>query len=119
MDVRVPRVGSLAHGEAITFPYLRDNEMEEGFVLRVGEELVAYRNLCAHWTVDLDMGEGKFWSTRFGRIHCQTHGALYEPTTGVCDAGPCVGGRLEKFEVRRDGADAVVTIPTSGATPGG
>lgn len=111
MDVRVPGVDSLAHGEALKFPYVRGGEMEEGFVLRVGDELVAYRNLCAHWTVDLDMGEGQFWSERLGRIHCQTHGAAYDPHTGVCDAGPCVGGQLEKFTVRRDGADAVVTIP--------
>jgi nitrite reductase/ring-hydroxylating ferredoxin subunit len=111
MEVRVPRVDTLAHGEARKFPYVRGEEMEEGFVLRVGDDLVAYRNLCAHWTVDLDMDEGKFWSSRFGRIHCQTHGALYDPHTGICDAGPCVGGRLEKFAVRREGLDVLVTIP--------
>jgi nitrite reductase/ring-hydroxylating ferredoxin subunit len=111
MEVRVPGVASLEHGEARKFPYVRGEEVAEGFVLRVGEELVAYRNLCAHWHVDLDMGEGTFWSERMGRIYCKTHGAMYEPQSGICDRGPCVGGQLEKFGVRVEGDDALVSIP--------
>ena len=113
MEVRVPGVAGLEHGQARKFPYVLGNDVAEGFILRVGDDLVAYRNLCAHWHVDLDMGEGKFWSERMGRIYCKTHGAMYEPHSGVCDRGPCVGERLEKFRVRLDGEDALVTIPES------
>jgi nitrite reductase/ring-hydroxylating ferredoxin subunit len=64
---------------------------------------------------DLDMGTGEFWSRKLGRIYCRTHGACYEPRTGVCDRGPCVGKALEKLQVERQGPDAVVSIPPLGA----
>jgi len=35
---------------------------------------------------------------------CSTHGALFEPGTGYCVAGPCRGASLERLDVReRDG----------------
>ena len=115
--VRVAEVAALAPGEAKTFTFDRDGETVEAFVLRVpGEDdvLVAYVNRCAHVAFDLDMGTGRFWSPKTGRIYCMTHGARYEPRTGECDAGPCVGARLTKLAVRRDGRDALVEIPAQG-----
>ncbi len=112
--VRVAEVDALAPGEAKTFSFDRDGERVEAFVLRVpgeGDVLVAYENRCAHVGLDLDMGTGRFWSPKTGRIYCMTHGARFEPLTGECDAGPCVGERLRALAVRRDGRDAVVAIP--------
>lgn len=119
----MPDVVSLAHGQARTFTF-QDGEHEgRGFVLvlRWGggagpepgpePELVAYRNRCAHVAFDLDMGTGEFWSAKLGRIYCRTHGACYEPRSGICDRGPCVGRGLERFEVERRGQDAVVVVP--------
>ena len=31
---------------------------------------------------------------------CSTHGAMFEPGTGYCVAGPCRGASLERVEVR-------------------
>ena len=42
---------------------------------------------------------------------CATHGAIYEPDTGRCIGGPCVGDRLERLDVRREGDTIVVTWP--------
>jgi nitrite reductase/ring-hydroxylating ferredoxin subunit len=56
------------------------------------------------------MGTGRFWSAKTSRIYCMTHGARYEPTTGLCDAGPCVGARLRKFTLRVDGNDVWVQV---------
>lgn len=109
--IRVEGAGGLAHGEALKFAFVRDGQPLEGFVLKFEQELVAYRNRCPHWTVDLDMGDGRFWSSKLDRIYCKTHGALFQPLTGLCDAGPCVGASLEKFEVEREGDDAVVVVP--------
>lgn len=113
----VPDVGSLAHGQARTFAFDDGGHEGHGFVLMLryeagaAEELVAYRNRCAHVAFDLDMGTGEFWSAKLGRIYCRTHGACYEPRTGICDRGPCVGRGLERFEVERQGQDAVVLVP--------
>lgn len=110
-------VASLTHGEARTFAFQRADEGSEGFVLRVGEQLVAFENRCPHWMVDLDMGEGRFFAERSQRIVCQNHGALFDPHTGVCELGPCVGQGLERFELRLEGDDAVVCVPGGTATP--
>lgn len=122
----MPDVASLAHGQARTFTFDDGEHEGRGFVLalrwpkdagppveRVAErvELVAYRNRCAHVAFDLDMGTGEFWSAKLGRIYCRTHGACYEPRTGICDRGPCVGRGLERFEVEPQGQDAVVLVP--------
>jgi nitrite reductase/ring-hydroxylating ferredoxin subunit len=107
----VADVAALGHGEARVFHYVRLGQVEQGFVLRVHDRFVAYRNLCAHWHVDLDMGEGEFWSERLQRIQCRTHGAAYDPFSGVCELGPCVGARLEPFALELRGKDAVVRIP--------
>ena len=111
MEIRVPGVTGLAHGEARTFEYHQDDEVRQGFVLRVQDGFVAYRNLCRHWSVDLDMGSGNFWSIRSQTIECKTHGARYDADSGVCVAGPCLGAQLEKFLVRLDGDDALVIVP--------
>lgn len=120
----VPDVASLAHGQARTFVFDDGEHEGRGFVLVLrwpdgaGEELVAYRNRCAHVAFDLDMGTGEFWSAKLGRIYCRTHGACYEPRTGICDRGPCVGRGLEKLAVERHGQDAVVRVPAEPAAAG-
>jgi nitrite reductase/ring-hydroxylating ferredoxin subunit len=115
--ITVPNVAELAHGQARTFVFEDGGHEGRGFVMMLrgpdgeGEALVAYRNRCAHVAFDLDMGTGEFWSAKLGRIYCRTHGACYEPRTGICDRGPCVGRRLEKLAVERAGPDAVVWVP--------
>jgi nitrite reductase/ring-hydroxylating ferredoxin subunit len=44
-------------------------------------------------------------------IVCATHGALYEPATGLCAAGPCAGDTLTRLPVRRAGEALIVTCP--------
>lgn len=114
-QIRVPDVAGLADGEARSFSFARDGETQAGFVLRRGEHHYAYLNRCPHWGVDLDMGEGRFFSPLVGQIVCRTHGALFEPSTGTCTAGPCLGRSLESFALRLEGGDALVEVP--GAAP--
>jgi nitrite reductase/ring-hydroxylating ferredoxin subunit len=111
LELYIPGAGELSHGEAKTFSFRRDGEELEGFLLRHGEELVAYVNKCPHWNVDLDMGLGGFYAPKVDRIFCRNHGALFEPATGRCDMGPCQGRGLEKLELRLEGDAAVVVLP--------
>jgi len=109
--VRVSDVARLAHGESVRFGFQRGKLTEEGFVLRWGEGLYAFANSCPHWSVDLDYGMGDFYDVELERIVCKNHGALFHPQTGFCEWGPCTGHSLERFELSRDGADALVEIP--------
>ncbi len=118
MPVRVPGASRLGEGEARTFAYVEAGELREGFVLCTGGRLMAYRNRCPHLGVDLDMGTGAFFSAKLGRIYCHTHGATFEPATGRCDAGPCLGQALEPLGVRVEGEDAVVSESPGGVRNG-
>ena len=114
-QVRVVGAARLAHGETMRFSYETDDETVEGFVLRYDDgpidALVAYRNWCPHIGTDLDMGSGRFYSKKVGRIYCHTHGARFQPMTGQCDFGPCVGLHREPYALVLDGDDALVTVP--------
>ncbi len=113
-QVRISNVRELAHGETRKYTFERTGELREGFLLRYGDTFVAYLNECRHWRVDLDAGEGRFFSAKLNRIYCRTHGACYVPLTGECDFGPCAGERLEQFDVHLEGEDAIVNIPELG-----
>ena len=68
------------------------------FVIRYRGELFAYLNRCAHQPVELDWLEGIFFDDRGEYLVCATHGAMYQPHTGLCVDGPCRGRRLEALE---------------------
>jgi len=107
--VRVAGAIQLAPGQSRTFELEHGSERVAGFLLchaRAG--LVAYLNLCPHWSVDLDMGDERFYAEDIDRIYCKNHGALFRVDDGVCDFGPCLGKSLVACRVELDGDDAWV-----------
>ena len=84
-----------------------------GFVVRDGDEVFAYANVCPHARHPLDMLPDAFLAQDGTMIRCASHGALFRPRTGECVAGPCVGARLLRLDVRLDGGCVVVTAPES------
>jgi len=83
----------------------------EGFVIRYGGKLYAYRNECRHIPMTMDWVENRFLSRDRCYIQCATHGALYQIDTGLCVAGPPAGERLRALAVEVEGDDIVVTVP--------
>ena len=53
--------------------------------------VVAYLNTCRHQGLTLDFGDAHFFDDAYDALVCCQHGARYDPLTGVCVAGPCVG----------------------------
>ena len=81
-----------------------------GFAIRHRGTVCAYVNRCPHMGTELDWQPGEFFD--FGGLYlvCSTHGALFEPATGFCVAGPCRGASLEPLQVRvRDGQVFLLT----------
>lgn len=75
------------------------------FVVRFDGRPRAFVNQCAHVPVELDWLEGAFFDCDGRYLICATHGATYDPVSGVCVAGPCRGARLRPVPVvERDGA---------------
>jgi nitrite reductase/ring-hydroxylating ferredoxin subunit len=80
-------------------------EKVPAFAVRHQGVAVAYLNRCAHVQMELDWQPGDFFEPDGEFLICATHGALYDPATGQCRGGACVGhGNLRRLEViERDG----------------
>ena len=93
-EIPVPGAASLEEGESLAFHWEGDARSGGGFVLRHASGLLAFRNRCPHWGVDLDMQMGGFYDDKIDRVFCRTHGALFRLTDGYCTEGPCEGDSL-------------------------
>ncbi|HVY68943.1 MAG TPA: Rieske 2Fe-2S domain-containing protein, partial [Verrucomicrobiae bacterium] len=87
------------------FEFLREGRPVEGFVARFQGRLVAYENVCRHLSVTLDYDDNRFFTTDGRHFVCQTHGAIYEPASGLCVRGPCEGASLKSLRVEVRGHD--------------
>ena len=68
--------------------------------LRIGGEVIAYRNRCPHRGTPLDLRPDDFLDRDGRHIVCATHGATFRKEDGYCIAGPCAGDRLEPVSAR-------------------
>lgn len=75
-----------------------------GFVVRRGDEVFAYQNICVHVGHPLNWSPDRFLTKDKNAIICSSHGATYTIDTGECFAGPGTGRSLRKVDVTvRDG----------------
>jgi nitrite reductase/ring-hydroxylating ferredoxin subunit len=114
-ELRVVGAARLAHGETHVFELDYLGRKREAFVLRHGDTFHAYLNECPHWAVELDLGDGHFFDAELDMIYCKNHGAIFSPSTGRCESGPCLGRSLDQFVTRVDGGDVIVSITAPAA----
>lgn len=90
--------------DGVRFSVARVTGEEPAFVVRFRGRVHAYLNRCAHVPIELDWTPGRFFDDERLYLICATHGAMYEPESGRCVAGPCRGKRLLALSVEeRDG----------------
>ena len=102
---------SVPPGRTATFRLECGGRRVSGFVVNFDGGYHAYLNRCAHVGTPLDLWPNEFFTEDGHALICSTHGAIYEPATGLCTAGPCVGDRLSRLPLRVDGDTLVVTCP--------
>ena len=85
----------------------------KGFVVRRGQEVFAYQNICMHVGHPLNWQPDSFLNEDGSLIVCASHGALYEIHTGLCISGPCPGKALNNVTVEIRNGDIVVSAPTT------
>ncbi len=76
--------------------------------------LRAFYNRCAHMELELDWNPGVFFDAANRYLMCATHGALFDPDSGRCVAGPCLGAALVALPVTVVGERVLVDRPTDG-----
>lgn len=89
-------------GIGVRFEIIETNEIKPAFVIRYDGVAYGYLNQCAHVAMELDWQAGHFFDLDKQYLMCATHAAMYEPQTGACVAGPCVGKRLLAIEVKEE-----------------
>ncbi len=119
-DERVicPSTALVDGGTGVRFDWPAAGGEGKGFVVRWRGLPRAFENRCPHLGVELDWQPGEFLEPAGLYFVCSTHGALFEPDTGRCVAGPCRGARLAAIAVAE--ADGLVqlddaTAPAAGA----
>ena len=90
--------------DTILFDIPSAENKEQGFLVWFDGEFKAYLNQCRHMDVCLDWQPNEFFDEDNKFIVCATHGALYQPQSGVCIAGPCNGKNLiaMPYEITND-----------------
>jgi nitrite reductase/ring-hydroxylating ferredoxin subunit len=107
--VKLAAPPDLPPGKTMKFEVRRGERTEEGFLLKVGGRLKAFRNRCPHIGTPLDYGDNEFFTDDNRYLICRTHSAMFEPANGFCVAGPCAGDKLDECPVAIN-ADGTVSI---------
>ena len=111
--------GDLAEGgEGVRFEWGASGDggcSVPAFVVRFDGQPRAYLNRCAHVAMELDWLPGRFFDDAGLYLICATHGAMYEPDSGQCVAGPCRGAALVALRCEESGGRVrVAAEPPSG-----
>lgn len=89
-------------GRGFSFKVLKEGRIWPAFVIRFEGKLQGYLNVCAHAGLKLERGSGVFFSRDGQRLVCRSHGASFEPVTGLCQDGPCSGLSLIALTIEEE-----------------
>lgn len=107
----VGKVGELAPGMTKKFTLSNGEYSVEGMLLNYRGSLYSYLNRCPHVGISLDWVENQFFTIDGRYLMCANHGATFEPATGECIWGPCVGAALQSVPLEMEGEKIFVQYP--------
>ncbi len=90
-------------GLAVPFDVVYCGQTCMAFAIRYDGVAHAYLNRCSHVPMEMDYQPNRFFDLTGHWLMCATHGAMYSPTTGQCQGGPCKGGLVKIGLSERDG----------------
>jgi len=97
------RISDVPDGGALAASAQIGGERESLVLLRKGETVCAFLNVCPHAGRSLDWAPGRFLLDG-GFLICAAHGATFSVPDGDCVSGPCRGQRLREVPIAlRDG----------------
>ncbi|HCK76024.1 MAG TPA: (2Fe-2S)-binding protein [Gammaproteobacteria bacterium] len=98
-------------GLGFRFEVHSDGEVVSAFAVRHSCGVSAFINRCGHRDLELDWSPGEFFDLESRWLICATHGALYDPKTGVCRGGPCNGTPLTAIGVIEESGGIYLVDP--------
>ena len=103
------RLDAIPDGGATAIEDVAAVDGESVIVMRRGEEVRAWLNVCPHAGRRLDYAPGQFL-LKDELLICAVHGASFDRSRGICVAGPCRGEHLRALAVELRG-DEVWLVP--------
>jgi nitrite reductase/ring-hydroxylating ferredoxin subunit len=107
----VGKVGELTPGMSKKFILSNGKCNVEAMLLNYQGSLCAYLNRCPHIGISLDWVDNQFFTLDGRYLMCANHGATFEPATGECIWGPCVGTALQSVPLEIEGEKIFVQYP--------
>lgn len=107
----VARVAEMQPGSVKKFWLVCHKYRVDGFLINYQGTFHAYVNRCRHMTTPLDFVRYQFFTEDGRHLVCLTHGAIYDPSSGLCVEGPCKGLSLYRLPVLVDRGEVLVTCP--------
>jgi len=95
----VGNVSELTPGMTKKFVFSDGQHAVDGMLVNYQGSLYAYRNRCPHIGISLDWVDNQFFTIDGRYLMCANHGAVFEPATGECIWGPCVGAALQSVPI--------------------
>lgn len=109
----VARLDDIAEPGALEFTAGAGDWPFRGVAVRWDGKVYAYANVCPHQRHPLNLTPDGFFNPQRTLLLCASHGAVFEPATGRCIAGPCTGASLVPLECRVVDGEVRVTAPAS------
>lgn len=98
-------ITQMADGSLVEVEATIGGDAESLILLRDGDQVRAWLNICPHAGRRLDWAPGEFLKSKDGLLVCAAHGASFELLHGECVGGPCRGESLRAVAVEvREGA---------------
>ena len=83
------------------------------FVTRHAGQVHGWLDICPHHgSTPLPWRRDAYLNADASRIVCAAHGAQFEPATGLCTLGPCLGQRLTRVAVHETPAGNILLSST-------
>jgi nitrite reductase/ring-hydroxylating ferredoxin subunit len=112
-ETLVAELNDIAETGALEFSVGEGDWPFRGFVVRWQGRVYAYTNSCAHAGHPLNLEPDGFFTVDRTLLLCGSHGAVFEPDTGLGTGGPCVGASLRSLECRVAAGKIFVRAPDS------
>ncbi len=102
MRQKICDLSELAELSGKEFSVEKNEQNQDAFLIYFKQHCYAYENSCPHTGVNLNWQAEQFFSFDGLFLQCSLHGALFEPESGVCVRGPCVGSKLKAVNIEID-----------------
>ena len=90
----------LKKNKTMIFDYPKNKDNLKIIVICYKKSIRAWVNICPHDGRPLVNDVGFLWEKKKKQLQCLNHFALFDPLSGECKFGPCLGANLAGLNVK-------------------